>query len=198
MKVLSILVVLFSVYFLGCRSEDRFKSMLRRQITSEAQEFLNAHNDKRRIVSPAAANMREMKWSNELATIARNFASQCAHGHNSAASSQSASFWYVGENIYRGYGSARDAVELWDSEKKYYAFSSNTCFGVCGHYTQVVWHESEYLGCARVECGTNDYNIVCNYGVGGNFNNLRPYTAGTPCSQCPSGYTCNNQLCRKP
>ncbi|XP_022325337.2 GLIPR1-like protein 1 [Crassostrea virginica] len=195
MKVLSILVVFLSAYFLG--SEGRIWYRRRQSSSSEAHEFLNAHNEKRRIVSPAAANMREMKWSNELATIARNFASRCGHGHNSARSSQSASFQYVGENIYRGYGSARDAVELWDSEKKYYHFSSNTCSSVCGHYTQVVWYKSEYLGCARVKCGTNDYNIVCNYGEGGNVNNRRPYTSGTPCSRCPRGSTCNNGLCRR-
>ena len=34
--------------------------MIKRQSNSEDQEFLNAHNNKRRIVSPTAANMKEM------------------------------------------------------------------------------------------------------------------------------------------
>lgn len=29
------------------------------------------------------------------------------------------------------------AVEAWDSEKNDYTYSSQTCYGVCGHYTQV-------------------------------------------------------------
>ena len=29
------------------------------------------------------------------------------------------------------------AVESWDAEKSDYTYSSQTCTGVCGHYTQV-------------------------------------------------------------
>ncbi|XP_078331258.1 GLIPR1-like protein 1 [Crassostrea virginica] len=110
--------------------------------------------------------------------------------------------------------SPSEVVTFWDDSKSDYDFSSNTCNFGCGHYTQiddelcilikwgglssieVVWHASEYLGCARVQCGTNYYLSVCNYGPG-NVNKMRPYTSGTPCSRCPSGYTCNNNLCRR-
>lgn len=29
----------------------------------------------------------------------------------------------------------------------------------------------------------------------GNVKGKRPYQEGTPCSQCPSGYRCENKLC---
>nr|XP_022307789.1 cysteine-rich venom protein latisemin-like [Crassostrea virginica] len=201
MKTISTLALL-CVCFMGVWSRDEPTGpvegrMMKRQSNSEDQEFLNAHNNKRRIVSPTAANMKEMKWSQELATIARNYAQKCQFAHNTQRSSQSSTFSYVGENLYIGPGSPSELVTAWDDEKSDYFFSSNTCNGVCGHYTQVVWYASEYLGCARVQCGTNYYLSVCNYGPGGNFNNLRPYTSGTPCSQCPSGYSCNNKLCSK-
>ncbi|XP_062595721.1 GLIPR1-like protein 1 [Saccostrea cucullata] len=140
--------------------------ILKKRQTNENQEFLNAHNERRRNVNPSASNMKEMIWSDELYTIARNYAQQCSFSHNSQRSSQSQTFSYVGENIYMGtFGTATDAVRSWDEEKSYYDLSSNTCTRTCGHYTQVVWTDSEYLGCARQQCG-NSYLIVCNYGPG--------------------------------
>lgn len=42
------------------------------------------------------------------------------------------------------------AVDLWDAEKKYYDFNTNSCTTnmTCGHYTQNVWAESTSVGCA--------------------------------------------------
>ncbi|XP_062595722.1 GLIPR1-like protein 1 [Saccostrea cucullata] len=131
------------ICFVGAWSKEGPKGpvrrILRKREVNENEEFLNAHNEMRRIVSPSATNMREMKWSEELATVAYNYASQCVFRHNSERSRQSATFNYVGENIYIGtYGySASFSVTLWDNEKHVYNFSSNTCTGVCGHYTQV-------------------------------------------------------------
>nr|XP_022307528.1 GLIPR1-like protein 1 [Crassostrea virginica] len=205
MKTLCSLALL-CVCFMGVWSRDEpagpvEERMIKRQSNSEDQEFLNAHNNKRRIVSPTAANMKEMKWSEELATIARNHAQKCDYTTSTERSRQSSTFSYVGENWYMGTGSISEVVTAWDDGKNYYDFSSNTCSSICGHYIQVVWSASEYLGCARVLCGrkfgTNYYKSVCNYGTG-SLVNLRPYISGTPCSQCPSGYTCNNNLCRRP
>nr|XP_034330685.1 GLIPR1-like protein 1 [Crassostrea gigas] len=98
------------------------------------------------------------------------------------------------------------AVNDWDDEKFYYNYGANTCSFVCGHYTQVVWAETEYVGCAVASCSplvlpggttwSSGYYYVCNYGESGNFNGARPYVSGATCSQCPSGYTCNNNLCQ--
>lgn len=44
------------------------------------------------------------KWSQELATIARNYAQKCQFAHNTQRSSQSSTFSYVGENLYIGPG----------------------------------------------------------------------------------------------
>lgn len=194
-------LLLLAVCLLGVWSQDgigpKTKPRSKRQTNSDDVEFLNAHNDKRRIVNPSAANMLEMKWSQELADIARNHAQKCVFAHNGQRSAQSTTFTYVGENIYIGPASAAAVVKEWDDEKAVYGFSGNTCSGVCGHYTQVAWHNSEYLGCARVECGNNYFYSVCNYGPGGNYNGQQPYTAGISCSLCPDDYGCNNQLCSK-
>ena len=92
---------------------------------------------------------------------------------------------------------------------------------VYGHYTQVVWAETEELGCGMVyykeDSAEYQYQtiVVCNYAVAGNlegnswfmiyFNldmkltNLdgEMYATGTACSACPAGYTCDDGLCSK-
>ncbi|XP_055997127.1 cysteine-rich secretory protein LCCL domain-containing 2-like [Ostrea edulis] len=176
-------------------------------LSGDAAAFLKAHNDKRRIVSPTATDMKEMQWSTELERIARNYAKKCTFAHNSQRSSSTS--YYVGENLFVSYGdmSPAQAVTSWDNEKNDYTLSSNRCdpnskHG-CGHYTQVVWANSETVGCVKHFCNyvrnfnNRGYLVVCNYGPGGNVNNRRPYTSGTTCKDCPAGYTCVNKLCSK-
>ncbi|XP_040839221.1 peptidase inhibitor 16 isoform X2 [Ochotona curzoniae] len=96
------------------------------------------------------------------------------------------------------------AMEEWYQEHAYYNLSAATCAQgqVCGHYTQVVWAKTERIGCGTHFCekleGVKETNIqilVCNYEPPGNVKGKRPYQEGTPCSQCPSGYRCENKLC---
>ncbi|XP_034330686.2 peptidase inhibitor 16 [Magallana gigas] len=173
-------------------------------LTQFEQGFLDAHNAKRRIVNPSAANMKELKWSAELAIVAQNYANKCTTEHNPYRNQQ-ASFQEVGENLYWNTAqvSPSTAVDSWDNEKNYYNYGSNTCSPskFCGHYTQVVWAETEYVGCAVAFCNPLDgfthpsaYHYVCNYGESGNTLGVKPYVSGT--CQCPSGYSCNNNLCQ--
>ncbi len=59
----------------------------------------------------------------------------------------------------------------------------NTCQNgqVCGHYTQLVWANSNRVGCARVTCPsmTYKYNILCDYAPAGNYVGQWPYIAAT-------------------
>jgi pathogenesis-related protein 1 len=87
--------------------------------------------------------------------------------------------YYVGENVFGsgGNATAQTAVDLWAAEEADYNYASNSCSGVCGHYTQIVWRESLDLGCAKYDCPGLTYGstIVCNYGPGGNIGGQRPY-----------------------
>ncbi|CAG2251435.1 GLIPR1-like protein 1,Glioma pathogenesis-related protein 1 [Mytilus edulis] len=162
--------------------------------TSERDTILQLHNDARNNVQPTASNMQQMTWSSELASVAQTYANKCVWSHNSARSSQASSFYYVGENLYvttSSYGYLEKGVASWDNEKKDYDYASNSCSGVCGHYTQVVWADSTKLGCAVGSCPSmtnlpsyfqNVKFVVCNYGPGGNYNGVKPYEQGTPAS----------------
>jgi pathogenesis-related protein 1 len=138
-----------------------------------------AHNEVR-----AAHGVGPMTWSASLAATAQAWADACTDDespaglidHNPGRSDGHP--YYVGENVYGSSGGASgpDAVELWASEESDYDYEGNSCSGVCGHYTQVVWATSVDLGCGISTCPGLTYStsIVCNYGPGGN-NGDRPY-----------------------
>lgn len=77
-----------------------------------------------------------------------------------------------------------NSVTRWDAERDDYNHDSNTCQGVCGHYTQMVWRESTAIGCGvhrgavRFPGGSQTYPhgyfLDCTYHNAGNFNNDPP------------------------
>ena len=64
-------------------------------------------------------------------------------------------------------------------------YSSNSCSGVCGHYTQIVWRSTTEVGCGLRVCTTGSpfdshpgatwTMVVCDYRPPGNFRGQRPY-----------------------
>jgi hypothetical protein len=84
-----------------------------------------------------------------------------------------------GENLFIGtagrYGVA-DAVQAWASEKKYYRGQTldPSSWYDSGHYTQIVWKNTKYIGCAKTECG-GKIIVVCNYDPPGNVLGQKPY-----------------------
>ncbi|XP_073176211.1 peptidase inhibitor 16 isoform X2 [Lepidochelys kempii] len=96
------------------------------------------------------------------------------------------------------------ALEQWYNEHEHYNLTTSKCTvgQMCGHYTQVVWANSERVGCGMQFCktlhGVEDpdlYLLVCNYDPPGNVRGRKPYKEGPPCSKCPEGYTCRNSIC---
>ncbi len=113
-----------------------------------------------------------------VAAAAQAWADQCDFSHNTAG---------YGQNLYASAGGGpptpTTVVSSWVSEAQNYSYANNTCSGVCGHYTQVVWRNSTLLGCGIKACSTNSpfdnfpnwYIVVCDYSPAGNINGARPY-----------------------
>ncbi|XP_006107008.1 peptidase inhibitor 16 isoform X2 [Myotis lucifugus] len=166
----------------------------------ERRTMVDLHNLYRAQASPPAANMLQMRWDAELAAFAKAYAQQCVWGHNKERGRR-------GENLFAITDEGMDvplAVEQWHVEREHYNFSAATCEPgqMCGHYTQVVWAKTDRIGCGSHFCEklqgveeTNVHLLVCNYEPPGNVRGRRPFEEGTPCSQCPSGYRCENSLC---
>jgi pathogenesis-related protein 1 len=139
-----------------------------------------AHNAARAAVMPAATpEIPDLSWSGTVADYAQSWANGCQFMHSGGQ---------YGENIYAGTGSdaaPADVVADWVSEVSNYDYADNTCNGVCGHYTQVVWRDTVHLGCGVAACTSNSpfanggdgaWQIyVCDYDPPGNFDGMKPY-----------------------
>ncbi|KAL4707913.1 hypothetical protein ACJJTC_013704 [Scirpophaga incertulas] len=65
-----------------------------------------------------------------------------------------------------------------------------------GHYTQMAWADTTYVGCAISQWsidGYNKYFVVCNYGPPGNYMDQYPYPSGGP----GSSLTCKTGDCSR-
>ncbi|KAK9097094.1 hypothetical protein Sjap_022591 [Stephania japonica] len=115
----------------------------------------------------AQVGVGPLVWDETVAATARNYANQRA-GDCSLVHSGNRNY---GENLAMSTGSLSpaEAVKLWTDERQHYDYSSNSCVGVCGHYTQVVWASSVRLGCASVTCSSGGTFVICNYYPPGNF-----------------------------
>ena len=160
---------------------DQFESAAAAGEPAALAGITAAHNAVR-----ATVGVPPLLWDASLAASAAAYGARCVDteapigliDHNA---NRSTGFpWYVGENIYgtSGTASAQEAVNLWASEAQYYDYSTNTCAAgqICGHYTQLVWRTSQYVGCAISTCPSLAYGnaIICDYGPGGNTGG-RPY-----------------------
>ncbi|XP_015746646.2 glioma pathogenesis-related protein 1-like [Python bivittatus] len=174
------------------------------------KQYIDIHNRFRSGVSPSASNMLYMTFDLALARIARAWANKCVWKHNPIQRYHpDRKFKPTGENMWLGSASRKPfnpegPIKSFHNEIKYYTFATHKCTKVCGHYTQVVWAASYKVGCAIVFCPymdgkkKNNNILVCNYGPAGNYAGVRPYKEGRPCSNCPKGDTCKDNLCRNP
>jgi len=126
------------------------------------------------VVGQAGRAGTARQWAEQLT------ASGCAYRHSGRVQ--------YGENIYFASpviwsdGKAemqkitpQHVVDNWGQESKEYDYASNSCSGICGHYTQLVWKDSREVGCGMAVCADKAQLWVCNYFPEGNQNNQRPY-----------------------
>jgi uncharacterized protein YkwD len=132
------------------------------------QEMVTVHNQWRSKVKVAP-----LRWSPQLATYAQQWANRLAATGKFEHRQQNK----YGENLFWGSGrrwSPTEVVNSWGNEVKDYNYSRNSCRGVCGHYTQIVWKNTKEVGCAVARKGNQEY-WVCNYNPPGNYIGQRPY-----------------------
>jgi len=133
-----------------------------------ARDMLAAHNTVR-----ARVGVAPLEWSDRLAARAQEWADHLVE-HRQFYHRPSSEF---GENLFAISGSTASpdrVVEDWASESRGFNYRSNSCRGVCGHYTQLVWRDTTEIGCA-VARGSGREVWVCNYYPSGNWIGQRPY-----------------------
>ncbi|XP_044763287.1 venom allergen 5-like [Coccinella septempunctata] len=164
--------------------------------TVEFREFMvKEHNELRNKIASGsdgsqysnkgAKNMNAVSYDLELEYIAQCWANVChTLEHDKCRNSKR---FPCGQNIYWGSNSneTKDAVRAWYGEIQYMtnpawidklarpgepnAYPNDK--KMRGHFTQVVWAKTKYIGCARVRYGKNNIEsqLICNYGPAGNF-----------------------------
>lgn len=147
------------------------------RITREdAGRIVTLHNKVR-----AEVGVGPLRWSEQLAGYAQQWAdhlvsSRCGMAHRPRTGEWRQEY---GENLFMGtarqYNSS-DAVMAWAKEKGRYngeALQVSRWAGA-GHYTQMVWRDTEQIGCATGEC-KGSLIVVCNYDPPGNILGRNPY-----------------------
>jgi hypothetical protein len=167
------------------------------------QAFVDVHNSLRSKVAlgqqsgqPGASNMEAVIWNDDIAArvqawLDSNPCSTVAHDYTALGKEG------YGENGYGGTGTAvtddasriklaQAAANLWFSEVSAFTYPA-TSSGTTGHYTQVVWADSNEVGCGFSTCpSSGKVRVYCDYTNGGNYPGQAPYQTGTKCSKCPS------------
>ncbi|XP_070573942.1 peptidase inhibitor 15-like [Ptychodera flava] len=145
---------------------------------SDIEYWINRHNQHRGEVDPPASDMKFMTWDDDLATMAQTWVDYCHWEHGDPDIQHSyehtgQNMWVFGPSSLEERPTVSDAVDAWYDERYDYDYETNSCVPgrVCGHYTQVVWAESQALGCGIAFCPTvnnsqyvDSWMIVCNYG----------------------------------
>ncbi len=133
-----------------------------------AQEIVAAHN-----VVRSKIGVSPLVWSNDMAKVARDWANTLL----ATGAFEHRTDHQYGENLLEASGfepTPAQVVDAWASEAKDYQYSANSCSGVCGHYTQLVWRDTKIVGCAMVRDAKREI-WVCNYAPYGNIVGQRPY-----------------------
>ncbi len=133
-----------------------------------ARQMLAAHNSVR-----AKLNEPPLQWSGKLAAWAQNWADTLVMQHEFSHRPRNP----YGENLFEIEGATatpQQVVTAWAAEAAGYDYRTNTCRGVCGHYTQIVWRNTRRVGCA-VSRGPGLQIWVCNYDPPGNVVGRKPY-----------------------
>lgn len=163
-RLVIILLVTLSLLCLVSRGEpDRGGALI--------SEFLVPQNKAR-----AKVGVPPLVWDEKVASYARAYANErrgdCALQHSTGP---------YGENLFWGGGSEwqpKHAVTGWvDEEIPFFNLRTRSCdqFQKCGHYTQVVWKNTQRVGCARAVCNNGDTFMTCNYDPPGNYKGEKPY-----------------------
>jgi len=161
---------------------------------------LSIHNTARACVGVPA-----LTWDTSLESDAKAWANylskDCNMFHSSATSTparvnQGENLFYMMRSGLTSTKIITEGVAMWVDERLDWTCSSNTCSGVCAHYTLLVWRNVTKVGCAFSLCPNvaNKYQGVCRYTPQGNMNGLNPLAPKACTYGCTSSSTSTRSI----
>jgi pathogenesis-related protein 1 len=139
-----------------------------------------------------------LQWSPQLATYSQNWADRSAerdtlmHRPDTYDNPLAPGQW-VGETGFQGEFytyTVSDAVRAWVAEKQWYHYDQDDgnasrystppgCTAPsgasCGHFTQVIWKNTQFVGCGSGRAADGTTYIFCNYYPSGDYPGQKPY-----------------------
>ncbi|KAK1923511.1 CAP domain-containing protein [Papiliotrema laurentii] len=144
---------------------------------TDKDTLLKLHNDFR-----AQYGAAPLVWDDTVAAYAQTQANKCVFAHSGGQ---------YGENLAAGVGGGFNAAagfKGWADEASLYDYNNPGFSSATGHFTQVVWKNTQKLGCAVVNCPNgsifdakyNGANVLvwCNYNLPGNYLGQFPANVG--------------------
>lgn len=205
----------FSPSHTMCRTSTATCRVLEKSVgKDDINIVLNLHNSFRATIAsgkernqPQAADMKQLEWDEELASIAQRWAEECKASPDCTECREVDRF-PVGQNIRRHRRTSSktrgpDVAPDWEATIKNWSesmqeFKSPSLITSYSHsskyetYSQVVWGNTSYVGCGFTGFQEGRWDVrlyVCNYGSGGNIIDHEVYKVGAPCSACPEGWS---------
>ncbi|KAL4224526.1 Cysteine-rich secretory protein 3 [Mactra antiquata] len=156
----------------------------------DRDEIEQLHNTIRSSVSPPAANMMKLEFSQLLEKEAQLWAELCTMSHDQNDLRFLPNRFSVGQNIAIGGPTLNwtDVIlNIWGQEKTQFTYGGPNNVSMVKNYTQMVWANTFLFGCGVSKCGVN-YFYVCNYASSMDETNIdKPYinsTTGRSCDSC--------------
>ncbi|KIH57866.1 SCP-like protein, partial [Ancylostoma duodenale] len=150
-----------------------------------------------------SSNMMRLRWNCGMEAAALQHAMACTfakselstrpdYGENQATITVASNYQAAAEEAVRQWWKTSRTIGGVGRDRIY----QRSFFGTpIDGFTQMAWATTTKLGCAIVKC-SGRYNVVCRYNPRGNIVGEEIYRRGRPCSQCPLGTTCLDNLCR--
>ncbi|RCN52155.1 SCP-like protein [Ancylostoma caninum] len=148
---------------------------------------------------PSAANMLKMRYNCTLESLALTHARLCTNTQSSGRSNIGENIAQISRSVARNKLQAIEkAVSRWWKQSRGNVNIGQRVFYRAHHtplaqFVQMAWSSTHQLGCGIAGC-SGFYNIVCQYFPAMGTFNQNIYQPGTPCSACPSGFTCTDQV----
>jgi len=148
---------------------------------NDKAQWLRGHNSARRAIGKG---IPDLQWDQGLYEVASNYAKQLAQKCEGLVHSKGNN---LGENLAAHWGSRptdnyETIVGRWVKEKEWYDYKTNSSTNgrAVGHYTQVVWRNTSFVGCGVAQCRMKNSDAikrfyVCNYKSPGNYRGVKPY-----------------------
>lgn len=145
-------------------STNTKQSMVVQDSKDFTREALQIHNDLRR-----KHGVEPLKLNNDLSKLAQQWANHLASTGSLVHSKTKYQNFHVGENLRSQSWpiTGKEMTESWYKEHQKYDFHNRKTYqSGTGHFTQIVWKNTQEVGFARAQNGSSYYAVAMYYPAG--------------------------------